>query len=170
MKMVGIVILVIGIVGYIYDWISRHITRSKRLEEILIFFRKAVYAMEETHIPWIRFFEEYHGEFLEITDSIHEVAYRLKEHRYPKGEPAWQDVMTENRESLDLSKEAFELLYHSGDAFFGKSQRENLEQLNMYIKLLYECKEREDKEFAEKKKVWIPVGTLGGVMIIIILI
>lgn len=170
MKIMGIVILAIGIVGYMYDWMNRHITRNKRMEEILIFFRKAVYAMEETHTPWIRFFEDYQGGVLEITDSIHEVACRLKEHRYPKGETAWQDVMMENRESLDLSKEAFDLMYSSGDAFFGKSQKENLEQLNLYIKLLYECKEQERKEFAEKKRVWIPVGALGGVMIIIILI
>lgn len=170
MKIIGIGFMVIGIVEYIYDWISRHIARSKRLEDILIFFRKAVYAMEETHTPWIRFFEEYQGRDTRITDSVHEVARRLKEHRYPKGELAWRDVMSEKKEVLDFSKEAFELLYNSGDAFFGKSQKENLEQLNLYIKLLYECKEQERKEFAEKKRVWIPVGALSGVMIIIILI
>ncbi len=170
MKIVGIIIMVIGIVGFIHDWILRHITRRKRMEEFLFFFRKAVYAMEETHTPWIMFFEKYEGRDACVTESVHEVADRLKENRYPKGELAWQDVMTERRDTFDFSKDTFELLYHSGNAFFGKSQKENLELLRLYIKLLSDCKERESKEFAERKKVWIPVGTLGGIMVIIILI
>lgn len=170
MKIIGIVCMIIGIAGYSYDWISRHITRSKRLEEILTFLRKAGHAMEETHTPWIRFFEEYQSRDACVTESIHEVSHRLKENRYPRGELVWQDVMTERKETLDFSKEAFELLFHSGDAFFGKSQKENLELLNLYKKQLFECKEQERIEFAEKKRLWIPVGALGGVMIIIILI
>ena len=170
MKIMGIIMMITGIIGFIGDWTMRHITRRKRLDEILLFLRKAVYALEETHTPWIRFFEEYEGRDICVVESIHEVASRLKENRYPKGELAWQDAMTERKETLDLSKEAFELFYNSGDAFFGKSQKENLEQLRLYIKLLFECKEQECKEFAEKKKVWIPVGGLGGLMVIIILI
>lgn len=162
--------MVMGIAGYIHDWIYRHNIRRKRLEEILSFFRKAVYAMEETHTPWIRFFEEYESRDECVVESTHEVARRLKENRYPRGELAWRDVMTEKREIWDLSKEAFELLYNSGNAFFGKSQKENLELLGLYIKLLSDCKEKEVKEFVEKKKVWIPVGCLGGLMVIIILI
>ena len=170
MKIMGILCIAIGIAGYSFDWISRHITRRKRMEEILIFLRKAAYAMEETHTPWIRFFEEYQSGDLCVTESIHEVARRLKENCYPRGELAWRDVVTEKEKTYDLSKEAFELLFHSGDAFFGKSQKENLELLNLYKKEFYECKERERMEFAEKKRVWIPVGALGGVMIIIVLI
>lgn len=170
MKIIGIIIMVIGMGGFIRDWILRHITRRKRMEELLSFFRKAVYAMEETHTPWIRFFEEYESRDECVAESIHEVARRLKENRYPKGELAWRDVMTERKVVWDFSKAAFELLYNSGNAFFGKSQKENLELLRLYIRLLFDCKEQESKEFAEKKKVWIPVGALSGVMIIIILI
>lgn len=162
--------MIFGFCGAIKEWIQKNVNRDKRMEDILSFLRKAVYAMEETHTPWIRFFEEYASGDQEVTDAIHEVGFRLKENRYPKGELAWQDVMTEKREVLDLSMEAFELVYRLGEAFFGKSQKENLELLNLYMKLLSQCKEKERIAFAEKKKLWIPVGALGGVMIIIILI
>jgi stage III sporulation protein AB len=170
MKMIGSLIIVFGLAGYMKEWIFRNLSRGKRLEELLSFLRKAVYALEETHTTWIRFFEEYEGQEKCIVESVHEVAKRLKEHRYPKGELAWQEVMIEQKEAIDLSKEAFELVSHVGDAFFGRSQKENLESLRWYIKLLEKCKEQEGKAFIEKKKVWIPVGALGGVMIIIILI
>ena len=162
--------MVFGFSGYIHEWIHRNISREKRMAELLAFLRKAVYALEETHTPWIRFFEEYESKDICVFESVQEVGRRLKENRYPKGELAWREVMIERRVGWDFSGEAFELLCYVGEAFFGKSQKENLELLNLYIKLIFQCKEKEHMEFAEKKKLWIPVGALGGVMIIIILI
>lgn len=170
MKLVGITIIGIGIAGVIYDWLLRQRNRRKRLEELLSFFRKAVYAMEETKIHWIVFFEDYMGNDECLSESLHEVAQKLRENRYPKGELAWQEVMKEKKADWDFSKEAFELLMASGAAFFGKSKAENLELLRLYIKLFTDCKQKEIEDFAEKRKVWIPVGALGGIMLVIILI
>ncbi len=170
MKLVAIAIITIGIAGFIHDWLLRHQARRKRMEELISFFRKAVYAMEETKVHWILFFEGYEGNDACINQSIHEVAKRLKENRYPKGELAWQEVMEEKKTDWDFSKEAHELLKSSGNAFFGKSQKENLECMRLYMKLLDLQREKECKEFAEKKKVWIPVGALGGIMLVIILV
>ena len=40
----------------------------------------------------------------------------------------------------------------------------------MYIQLFTDCSKKEKQEFAEKKKLWIPLSALGGMMIVIILI
>ena len=170
MKIIGILILGTGILGLIHDWLYRHQIRRKRMEELMSFFRKAIYAMEETKTPWILFFDAYEGNDICVTESVHEVSKKLKENRYPKGELAWQDAMEEREKEWDFSKEAFELLLASGNAFFGKSQKENLELMRMYMKLFEECEKRETQSFGEKKKVWIPVGALGGIMLVIILI
>ena len=170
MKLVAITIIATGIAGFIRDWICRCQTRRKRLEELLAFFRKAIYAMEETKVHWITFFEEYEGNDACINQSIHEVAERLKQNCYPKGEMAWKEVMEEKKAKWDFSKESQTLLIASGSAFFGKSQRENAECMRLYMKLLDLQREKECKEFAEKKKVWIPVGALGGIMLVIILV
>lgn len=174
-KLVGIVMMGIGIMGVIKDWMFRQIRRQKRMEEIISFYRKAVYAIEETQTPLIPFFESIESvESLGnrdscLTDCVHEIAARLKENRYPKGKSAWQEVMKEQRERWDFSKESFDLLFHSGSAFFGKSQKENLELLRLYIRLFSDCARKEKMAFAEQKKVWIPVGALGGIMLVIML-
>lgn len=170
MKLIGITIIAIGIAGMIHDWLLRHQNRRKRMEELLSFFRKAVYAMEELKVHWITYFEEYEGADICLNKSVWETAQRLKQNCYAKGELAWQEVMKEKKADWDFSKEAFLLLLSSGTAFFGKSQKENLEFLRLYIKLLDEQNKKECLEFAEKKKVWIPIGTLGGIMLVIILL
>lgn len=136
----------------------------------LSLFRRAQHVMEETRRPWILFFEDYEGEDACVMEFVRELAVRLRENRYPKGELAWQEVLKEQREKWDFSKETFDILLKSGSAFFGQSQQENLELFRLYTTLLMECKEKEKCEFAEKRKIWIPVGALGGIMVVIILI
>ena len=170
MKIAGIFIIGIGIAGMLSDWIRRNKNRHKRLEAIISFFRKTVYAMEENKVHWIRYFEEYEGNDTCLEEGIHSVSQRLKENRYPKGELAWQEAFLERKSELDLSKETFETLLASGTAFFGKSQKENVELMRMHIRLFTDCSKKEKQEFAEKKKMWIPLSALGGVMIVIILI
>lgn len=170
MKIAGIIIIGIGIAGVLHDWIHRYQNRQKRLEEIIFFLRKAVYAMEENKVHWIIYFEEYKANDKCLELGIHNVSQKLKENRYPRGEQAWQESMCERKADLDLSKEAFETLLSCGKAFFGKSQKENVELMRMYIQLFTDCSKKEKQEFAEKKKLWIPLSALGGMMIVIILI
>ncbi len=132
-KWIGIIMIGIGIYGSVYDWILSHRNRKKRMEELLVFFRKAAYSMEDPHTRWIFFFEEYNGGDECVTESVHEVARRLKENRYPMGETAWKEVMEERKTEWDFSKEAYELLLSCGACFFGKSKAENLEILRMYM-------------------------------------
>ena len=169
-KLLGVVFLGIGIGGSIYEWLMRHLTRKRRMNMLLDFLRSVRFTMEESNIFWISFLEEYISEDALLQDTCREVAKRLKEHTYPKGELAWQTVVKEKEAQWDLSPAAMEILLDLGKGFFGKTRKENLDVIVMHIRLLQECKEKEHTEFGEKKKIWIPVGLLGGVMLVIVLI
>ena len=169
-QFLGICLLGVGIFGSIYEWIMRQRNRKRRMDNLLDFLRTISFTMEESNIFWIPFLEEYVSEDEAIQEVLYKLLQNLKENKYPKGELAWQEAIKGCEEQWDFSKESMELLYGIGKGFFGKSRKENLEIIHMYMHLLQECKEKEQKEFAEKKKVWIPVTLLGGIMLVIVLI
>ncbi|MBR4025940.1 MAG: hypothetical protein IKJ01_00085, partial [Lachnospiraceae bacterium] len=150
-------------------WITRQKTRQRKLHEMEIFFRKAIYAMEEEKARWIVFFENYESRECIVMETLHEIAFRLRQNIYPKGEDAWEAVFMEKKNMWDCSESSFHLLLQSGHAFFGKSRKENSCFLQSYLRQLEECQAQEKQKFQEEKKVWIPVSMLGGCMMVIIL-
>ena len=170
LKLIGILLLGIGILGQVYEWITRQKTRQRKLREMEIFFQKAIYAMEEEKVRWIVFFENYESKEPLIMETLQEIALRLRENRYAKGEDAWEAVFIEKKKQWDCSEASFHLLIQAGHAFFGKSRKENSCFLQSYLKQLKESQIQEKQKFQEEKKVWIPVSMLGGCMVVIILL
>ncbi len=169
-KIIGILLFGAGIMGEVYEWMARNKSRQKRLEEMLIFLKKARYAMDEEKVRWIPFFEHYESEDVIVTETLHEIGKRLEEHRYPYGEDAWKSVFLEKKREWNCKEACFQVLIQMGGAFFGRSRQENGAFMESYIRQLEECKGKEKEKFAEEKKVWIPVSVLGGVMLVIMLI
>lgn len=169
-KIIGILFFGVGVMGEIYEWIARNKSRQKRLDEMLVFLKKAKYAMEEEKVRWIPFFSRYESEDEIVTETLHEIAIRLEEHRYPYGEEAWKAVFLEKKREWNCKEASFQVLMQMGGAFFGRSRQENEEFMDSYIRQLETCKCEEKKKFAEEKKIWIPVSVLGGVMLVIMLI
>lgn len=169
-KVIGILILGIGGVGEIYEWIARNKSRQKRLEELIIFLKKSRYAMEEEKVRWIPFFQTYESEDELVNETLRQVGDYLEQHRYPYGEEAWKSVFLERKNEWNCKESCFQVFMQMGGAFFGRSKQENGAFMERSIRQLEECKQKEIERFAEEKKVWIPVSMLGGVLLVILLL
>lgn len=167
---IGIVFLFWGIIGGILEWLRRQRIRENRLEEIELFLKKTMFAMETEHIKIIPYFLQYQSRDKEFKEILTDVAVRLQENRYPKGEMAWEEVFMEKRRTLDLEEETFRVILHAGNGLFGKYCTENLRFLQKSIADIENQKQKNKEKDAKERKVWIPVGMLSGVMIVILFI
>lgn len=169
-KVIGILLLFGGIVGFLYDWINTQKVRQKRVEEFLVFLHKAMFAMDTENIKLIPYFYQYKCEDEILNETLQEIAYRLQQNIYPKGESVWEEVFKEKEQNWDLDRETFGLIINAGNGFFGKNRTENICFLQKSIREL-EIQEKKNREKNEKeKKVWVPVGMLSGIMIVILFI
>ena len=69
---------------------------------------------------------------------------------------------------MPLTKEQWEILHQASDAFFGVNCDEALRNTRRSIQGLKEAQSREQGEFLQKQKVYMPVGMLGGILLIIL--
>jgi hypothetical protein len=92
----------------------------------------------------------------------------LEERTYPTGELAWQEAV--KRTPWHLKTEALSLLTQSGGAFFGRNLSDNLQKLSRYEALMEELSRLEKQDFAEKNRVWTPVGLLLGILLVVIFV
>ena len=163
-KVLGMAFLLGGVAGVLYSWILEQRTRQKRLGEIIVFLQRTVGIMECEKIRVT--------DYLDRQDSktLKEIARRLSTNTYAKGQAVWEEVFKEEEQNLSLDKETFQIILQSGEGFFGKSREENIRFLQKSISEL-ESKQKEIKiRDAQERKVWIPVGMLGAVMLVIILV
>ena len=170
-KGLGVLFVLGGIAGILHSWVRLQKKRRKRLEEFIQFIHKSIYAMESEKVKIIDFFLQYQkkeDELLEYT--LHEIANRLKENTYAVGQSAWEEVFREKKQEWMQQEEVFQGILQTGKGFFGRSVQENTSVLQKNLqeleRLKLECKKKEIQE----RKVWIPVGMLGGMMIIILFI
>lgn len=169
-KVIGILLLFGGIVGFLYDWINTQKACQNRVEAFLVFLHKAMFAMDTENIKLIPYFEQYKCEDGVLNETLQEIAYRLKQNIYPKGQSVWEEVYKEKKQNWDLDEETFGFIIHAGNGFFGKNVSENICFLQKSIKEI-ELQQKKNKEkSARERKVWIPVGMLSGLMIVILFI
>ena len=167
---IGIGFLFCGIAGGLFEWVKRQKIKQKRLQEFQLFVKKTMFAMETEHIKLIPYFLQYQCKDEVLIDFLNEVALRLQDHRYPKGEIAWEEVFMEKKQNWDMDEETFLMMIHVGNGLFGKHRTENLKFLQKSVEDM-EVQLRKNKERDSKDRtVWIPVGMLGGVMIAILLV
>ena len=166
----GIGFLFCGITGILMDWVKRQKARQKRLEAFLLFLKKTMFAMETEHIKLIPYFMQYQSRDEVLMEFLREIVIRLQENRYPKGEMVWEEVLMEKKQNWDLDEETFCAMLHVGNGLFGKHCLENLVFLQKSIEDLEMQKQMNKEKDTKERKVWIPVGMLGGVMIVILLV
>lgn len=167
-KVIGTLLLFVGIIGFLYDWLQRQKIRQKRIEAVLLFLQKSIFAIETENIKIIPHFLQYISEDEILNLTLRKVAHRLQQKIYPKGQSVWEEVLKEEEQNWDLDAETFEIIRSAGVGFFGQSRGENICFLQKSLKEL-ELQNRKTKEKNTKeRKVWIPVGMLSGVMIVIL--
>lgn len=167
-KVIGIFLVLGGIAGGLYQWTEVQRERQKRIEEFALFLHKSIYAMETEKIKVVDYFSKYISQDSRITEFLHEIAARLSQNIYPKGQEVWEDVLKEKEQEWNLDKETFGLILKSGNGFFGQSRAENISLLQKQLQELEKEQFRIKEKDAREKKLWVPVSMLSGIMLVIL--
>lgn len=168
-KLVGISLVLGGVAGCLYSWLCIQKEKQMRLEEVIVFVHKSIFAMQTEKVRVIDFFAKYKGEMV-LEKSLHEIAKRLAKNTYSKGQDAWEEVLKEEEQNFHFDQDTFGVLLQVGNGFFGRSRDENICFLHKSLKELERRREKINERDAQERKVWVPVGMLGAVMIMILFI
>lgn len=177
-KTLGFALVLGGVAGILYSWIAQQKRRQKFLEEFILFLEKSVGIMENGKIKVAALFEKHisyqlnakNSEMQILAHILQKIVIKLSTNTYPNGQIVWEKVFKEEVPKMALDKETFSIVLQAANGFFGQSRDENIRFLQKSIKEL----ETQQKKYREKdlqeRKVWVPVGMLGAVMLVIILI
>ncbi len=165
-KIVGVVFVLGGFAGVLYQWMKLQKEKEGIIEEFCFFIHKSIFMMESEKLQVIDYFRKYSSKDLRITETLQEISRRLSENIYPNGQLVWEDVLKETDWNLD--RETFLIILKSGNGFFGRNRQENIVYLKKQLEKLEKQQEKNKENAAKQRKVWMPVGMLGGVMIVIL--
>ena len=169
-KVIGSVSLFVGIIGFLYSWVMEQKRQQQHMEEVLLFVQRSIYAMEGEKIRIIDYLENYDSRDTLLKDTLREIARRLRLHSFPDGRLVWETVFMEKQLSFGMDEESFAIVLALGNGFFGRRREENASILRRSLRQLEEQGKRRKELDANARKLWIPVGMLGGIMLMIILI
>lgn len=169
-KVIGSICLFIGIVGFLYSWVIEQRKHGQRMEELLLFLQRSIFTMEGEKLRIIDYLESYDSRDALLNDTLREIACRLRQHTYPDGRLVWEAVFLEKKLSFGMDEECFGIVLAMGNGFFGRRREENVCLLRRSLRQLEGQWERKREKDAKERKLWIPVGMLGGIMLMIILI
>ena len=175
-KLLGIFLTLGGVGGILYSWVMEQKDRQMRVDVFLLFLQKSLSVMKSEKIivatyfqrviEQDMFFQNPKNEILHRT--LEEIIRRLSLHTYPSGQMVWEEVLREKEQDWNLDKETFETLVQAGNGFFGRSREENIRFLNKSIEDLEQHQVRLKEKSVQERKVWIPVGMLGSIMLVIL--
>ena len=165
-KVVGIVLVLGGIAGGLYQWIVTQNEEQKRIEEFCFFLHKTIFGMKSEKLRMIEHFEKYHNRDPGWQLVFQEISKRLKGNIYPNGVTVWESVLNET--DWGLNDEIFEVMLKCGNGFFGKTKEENISFLKKQLEELEKLQKREREKNAKERNVWVPVGMLSGLMFVIL--
>ena len=169
-KIAGLLLVIGGVAGIIYSWVCMQKERQIRLEECILFLQKSAFAMESEKMKVVDYFAKYISRDSLLNDVLHKIAKRLATNTYPDGMLAWEEVFKEEERNFAFDKESMEIVIQSGNGFFGRSREENICFLNKSIRELEKQKIKIKEKDTQERKVWVPVGMLGALMITILFI
>ena len=175
-KLLGILLVLSGAAGVLYSWCCEQKEKQKRFESMLFFLRKSVYVMQREKIKvaelLLKYIEQNKSEQRNkekvLVSTLEEILKRLSTNTYPSGQMVWEEVFRENEKSWNLDPEIFQMIVQAGNGFFGRSREENVNFLEKSIKELEEQQVKLKQKNAQERKVWVPVGMLGTMMVIIL--
>lgn len=168
MKVIGILLVLGGMAGVLYSWICSLKDRERKIEECILFFQKSIAVMEKEKIRVIDYFEKCTSQTLYT--YLLEIARRLASNTYPNGQMVWEEVFMEEKGKLSFDQETFSILLRAGNGFFGRSREENIRFLQKSVRELETQQRKLAEKNAKERKVWVPVGMLGAVMVAILFV
>ena len=169
-KLIGILLILGGCAGLLYQWMQVQRCRVLLLEEWIRIFVAFEYALEKEHVPIQRFFQRYDGRLPEVGHFLERVLQLLEKNEYPGGQMVWGMVLKEWEKKFALKEEAGHTLRAAGDAFFGENSQENLRCMQGGRQRMEGCVEEEREEFVRQRSVYMPVGMLTWLMLFILFV
>ena len=167
-KYIALGLFLAGVSSLLYQWVQMQKCGQHRIENFLLFLQKSQYAMERENIRLISYLKNYESGDTVINAFLEELGSRLEMNQYPCGELAWQEVLIEQREKWGCDEETFSILLNASHGFFSGSRKENLCFLQKSIREFeQQLKVKKEKDMQDRK-VWLPVGMLGSLMVVIL--
>lgn len=170
LKLFGICVIFGGILGGIASWNEDR--RRKICDMVLVeqFVSHAVYRLETEKV--------YVAELLEVTGAksdrlrgtFLDIVAKMQKNDCPYGEQIWTEGWRKHRMEWNFSEQFLFLVIECQKGLFGDNLKENIDILK-HIREQMQIQIQEEKaQWREKQKVFTPVGILGGIMIVIILL
>lgn len=177
-KFVGIVFIFCGVAGVLHNWICEQREIQNRLENMVLFLQKSLYVMRTEKIKVVDYFERYIQQNktqggkkdIELEYILDQIKNRLSTNTYPNGQMVWEEVFMEDKQRLHFDRDVFSIIVQAGNGFFGKSREENISFLERSIRQLEQQQEKLKERQTQERKVWIPIGMLGSVMLVILFV
>lgn len=168
-KVIGTLLLFGAIGGGLYNWLCSQREKQSRMEAFGIFLQKSIFVMEKEKVHIIPYLKGYFCKEEILKETLEEIAERLSRNQFPDAVEVWETVFWEKRKRLGVSENVLNIMKASGQGFFGRSREENICFLQKCLKELEAESGRIKEKDAQERKVWVPVGMLGGIMLLIIL-
>jgi hypothetical protein len=169
-KLTGILLILLGCAGALLCWIEGEKRKQAMMEEWLRLFVRWEYALRSEHVRLYDFLENYETGQPELGAFLKEVCQRLRKNIYPTGQQVWLEVLEEHKKRLAPSADAYEIIVQAKNAFFCGSSTESLHTIRICRRRMEECIAAERTDQAGKRRIYVPAGMLGGVVLIILLV
>lgn len=169
-KLLGTILILCGSAGCLYSWRENEKKKQAFMEECIRLFSFWNYVLKQEHMRLYDFLESYETEWKEMQTLLLNLKGILEKNSYASGRAAWQEVLLLNKKKLPLRGEAYSILEKAADSFFGNSSMESLRCIGVCRERMEEELIRHRREYAAKQKVYMPLGMLGGLMLVIFLI
>lgn len=169
-KLIGMLLILFGCAGMLYHWYERQRRRQRTIAAFFHLFTSWEYCLMCQKVRLKDFLAQYTGREPQIQVFLAGLLEAVETCRYPSGDELWRQALGSGQVMLDLDAELLELLLPAGEAFFGTNQRENIQCAHASGERLRERLAQERAQFSQKQKVYLPVGMLGGVLLVIFLL
>lgn len=169
-KLIGTVLILLGCAGLLEGWRARQRRRQRTAAEFMRLLGGWGHSLQREKMRLLDFLTQFAGATPQMQAFLAQLCQAIAERRSPTGEELWRCALEENRRPLELDDALFELLLPAGGAFFGRCREENIQCALASRKRLEEQLADEQAEFKRKQKVYMPVGMLGGLLLVIYLL
>lgn len=170
LKVIGIILVVAGVIGILFCWYKNTSQSLINLKAIIEMLYSAEYVCVDENVKNSDFFIGIKCTSPVIEKMCNDVGQNMLSHAWPTGMEIWRNTVISFSGGLFLGKEEMSILLETGTSFFSKSQKEKKERIRMYRGQFERAYDKQIDNFKEKKKIYIPLGLMGGILVIIILL
>lgn len=167
-KWIGAGMILLGCTGLLYQWYKTQKERQRLLMEWIRLLSGWEHSLLLEKSRLKEFLCRFDAREEAFRLFLEKLVLAIEERRYPFGQRIWNEVLSSCRKQMPLTKEQWEILHQASDAFFGVNCDEALRNTRRSIQGLKEAQSMEQREFLQKQKVYMPVGMLGGILLIIL--